>query len=749
MLILTSKIFPNLFSFDKVSENVDDLLENVSNNIDILKGIKKDKKEVDIEEELYNIKKDASRQDNTLKISTDKMMENEQDPFDIDNSYYPFIPKIKDKLYPITELSQDIPDARQLRLMNAEKIKNIKFEERKTISNTANFEHPYKDEVVTLMNCIVERCENFNNFYKEKKKQDSNSIIKFEKIQMSDEAEIHKLKDLNSFTKYLFSKGYSDEKADTSELEHLMTHYSYQYLPLDATPLIVVDTRQGLIDMVNDILNNTTEFAMDLEHHNKESFLGFTCLIQISTRYIDYIVDPIKLRGDIQMLNKVTCNPAILKILHGSDFDIEWLQKDFGVFVVNMFDTGQAARILNYSSFSLASLLVYKCNVNADKKYQLADWRIRPLPEEMIKYAREDTHYLLYIYDDLVNNLITQSLYKNDLSPLFKLLLVLKRSNEICLKQYQKPSVKSVEYYQNLSHNARLTKLQLSLFKLVYKFRDYVARKLDLSPHYIMDSKSLQNFVRNDSFAKDKVMMRLEKFKHLRKFASELYELISEKLERVEKQSKNSDQKTLEQNYIDSVKSKLEESKKTVRRLLLPERVVSNNVTVQVSFADLKSKIAINPLTIKAVSSMFDENIQPDIPRCPNINYQSQYNVVVENFKNFSIINALKHKYTLNVKVHKQDNEKKLVTSKIQENVSEEAKFLKNKRKQDMLDVTDNINLIKKQKIDLDESQSEDEEPIDDKTQPSIIAQNLISNASKFKSKFNLKCRFYQKITSL
>ena len=39
--------------------------------------------------------------------------------------------------------------------------------------------------------------------------------------------------------------------------------------------------------------------------------------------------------------------------------------------------------------------------MQADKKYQLADWRVRPLPEELLQYARADTHYLLYIYDRL------------------------------------------------------------------------------------------------------------------------------------------------------------------------------------------------------------------------------------------------------------------------------------------------------------------------------------------------------------
>ena len=34
-----------------------------------------------------------------------------------------------------------------------------------------------------------------------------------------------------------------------------------------------------------------------------------------------------------------------------------------------------------------------------DKQLQLGDWRLRPLPADMLKYAQADTHYLLYIYD--------------------------------------------------------------------------------------------------------------------------------------------------------------------------------------------------------------------------------------------------------------------------------------------------------------------------------------------------------------
>lgn len=65
------------------------------------------------------------------------------------------------------------------------------------------------------------------------------------------------------------------------------------------------------------------------------------------------------------------------QVFHGADSDIEWLQKDFGLYVVNMFDTHQAARLLNLGRHSLDHLLKLYCGVDSNKQYQLADWRIR------------------------------------------------------------------------------------------------------------------------------------------------------------------------------------------------------------------------------------------------------------------------------------------------------------------------------------------------------------------------------------
>lgn len=99
--------------------------------------------------------------------------------------------------------------------------------------------------------------------------------------------------------------------------------------------------------------------------------------MQISTRDADYIIDTLTLRSALQELNKVFTDPSKVKVFHGADADILWLQRDLSLYVVNMFDTHQAAKLLNYPNLSLAYLLQHFCNVIAQKHFQLADWRIR------------------------------------------------------------------------------------------------------------------------------------------------------------------------------------------------------------------------------------------------------------------------------------------------------------------------------------------------------------------------------------
>lgn len=85
--------------------------------------------------------------------------------------------------------------------------------------------------------------------------------------------------------------------------------------------------------------------------------------------------------------------------MHGAEMDTKWLQRDFNIHIINLFDTYRASRVMGFQKHSYAALLSHYCNQNTDKTYQLADWRMRPLTAEMIHYARIDTHFLLEIFD--------------------------------------------------------------------------------------------------------------------------------------------------------------------------------------------------------------------------------------------------------------------------------------------------------------------------------------------------------------
>lgn len=229
-------------------------------------------------------------------------------------------------------------------------------------------------------------------------------------------------------------------------------------------------------------LKEYTIIAVDVEHHSYRTFQGITCLLQVSSPVKDYIFDTIELREDLHVLNEVFTDKKIIKVFHGADSDIEWLQRDLSLYIVNMFDTHRAAKLLNLSRLSLSFLLKHYCNIEADKTFQLADWRIRPLPEELVKYAREDTHYLIYIYEMIRNDLLEQANGKANL-----LKVVFQQSTEICKKRYNKPTIRDDSHLDIFRKSKRVfDNRQLFALKEIYQWRDTLARQEDESYGYIL-----------------------------------------------------------------------------------------------------------------------------------------------------------------------------------------------------------------------------------------------------------------------
>lgn len=122
---------------------------------------------------------------------------------------------------------------------------------------------------------------------------------------------------------------------------------------------------------------------------------------------------------------------------------------------------------------------------------------IRPIPNEMMYYARSDTHYLLYIYDRVRNDLIASSDRSNPETDLIH--KALEKSKDVSLYRHEHPEFnpKTGEgsrgwygYILKQGHLA-LDAEQFAVFRAIWKWRDAAARKEDENPNFVLSSNTV------------------------------------------------------------------------------------------------------------------------------------------------------------------------------------------------------------------------------------------------------------------
>lgn len=165
------------------------------------------------------------------------------------------------------------------------------------------------------------------------------------------------------------------------------------------TPLVMIEDDAALADLCSS-LSEQPAIAVDTESDSFHHYQEKVCLIQISDLDRDYIVDPLKI-DDLSPLKTLLEDPKILKILHGADYDIVCLKRDFDIALDNIFDTMIAAQFLAFPRIGLADLIDHFFGIRLEKKYQRHDWSRRPLEDEHLQYARGDTHWLLAVAEVL------------------------------------------------------------------------------------------------------------------------------------------------------------------------------------------------------------------------------------------------------------------------------------------------------------------------------------------------------------
>ena len=228
-----------------------------------------------------------------------------------------------------------------------------------------------------------------------------------------------------------------------------------------------------------DALRAADRFAVDLEANSLHAYREQICLIQVSTEDQDYIVDP--LAGlDLSGFGALLSDPSVEKVFHAVDYDLSLLKGLYGWDVRRLFDTMWAGRVLGCAKMGLAGFIEDVFGVELSKKHQKADWARRPLSADMLEYAKNDTHYLLRLRDDLERRLHEAGLY-DEAMEIFESIVHVDPSERIF----------DPEAFWRIRGVRELSPRGQAILRALFVFREEEARRRDTPPFKVVNDGML------------------------------------------------------------------------------------------------------------------------------------------------------------------------------------------------------------------------------------------------------------------
>ena len=238
-----------------------------------------------------------------------------------------------------------------------------------------------------------------------------------------------------------------------------------------------LDTAAAVAAFAREIAD-APSIALDTEGASFHRFVDRVYLMQLSTRTTTAIVDPLP-TGDLSSLRPLVESEGIEIVFHDADYDLRLLRQDYGWATRNIFDTRIAAQLLGYKAFGLAALLEQHFGITLDKKFQRADWSLRPLSDGMLQYASQDTMYLLALRDIMHGELAAKGRLEWAAEEFAR------------LEQTQWSSEDPAQLYLKVKGARDLKRRELAVLRELVPWRDAVAKELDRSTFRVVSNDVL------------------------------------------------------------------------------------------------------------------------------------------------------------------------------------------------------------------------------------------------------------------
>lgn len=247
--------------------------------------------------------------------------------------------------------------------------------------------------------------------------------------------------------------------------------------PKKKTPYIIIE-KDSELPLLISRMKQAGRLALDTEGDSLHHYYQKICLLQLTIDGKNYIIDPLSGIDLSEFLDVLASKPLVL---HGAEYDLRMMRASFGFIPQNgIFDTMLAGVILGYDQLGLVALAKRFLNIELSKKGQKSDWSHRPLAEEQLEYAAEDTKHLAPLA-----NCLARELHKLARTDWHK---------EICANMVRLSMIDAPEDKENewrIPGSSALSPRQMAYVRQIWYWRENEARNVDIPSFKILDNRRI------------------------------------------------------------------------------------------------------------------------------------------------------------------------------------------------------------------------------------------------------------------
>ncbi|OGA22519.1 MAG: hypothetical protein A3I01_17730 [Betaproteobacteria bacterium RIFCSPLOWO2_02_FULL_65_24] len=158
----------------------------------------------------------------------------------------------------------------------------------------------------------------------------------------------------------------------------------------------------GQLARLIETLRADGSFAYDSEFIGELTYYPRLCLVQVASRGALALIDP--LAGlDMTPFWELLADPAVTKIVHAGESDIEPVVRHLGRPAANVFDTQICAGFIGLPyPVSLKKLVIELTGVQLGRDLGFSNWQQRPLSPVQVRYAADDVRYLPAVHREML-----------------------------------------------------------------------------------------------------------------------------------------------------------------------------------------------------------------------------------------------------------------------------------------------------------------------------------------------------------